>query len=103
MENAIENLGQTAADKVNSARPAIAGTLESAAYNLRRQTDGASGGFEDGARKTAEALGIAAAYVRTHDAQQMLADAEQTARHNPGPALIVAASVGFLLGAFLRR
>jgi len=103
MENAIENLGQTAADKVNSARPTLAGALDSAADNLRRHANGASGGFEEGARKTAEALGTAAGYVRTHDAEQMISDAEEAARQNPGPALIIAASVGFLLGAFLRR
>jgi len=103
MENAIENLGQTAADKVNSARPAIADTLDSAANNLRRQSEAASATFEDGARKTAEALGMAAGYIRTHDAQEMISDAEEAARQNPKPALIIAASVGFLLGALLRR
>lgn len=103
MENAIENLGQTAAEKVDATRPAIADALEGVSSTVRRNAGVAGGNFEDVARETARALGMTAGYIRTHDARQMICDAEQAARRNPVPALAGAAAVGFLLGALLRR
>lgn len=42
-------------------------------------------------------------YVRTHDANQIIKDVETTVRNNPGPALLVAALFGFVLGLALTR
>lgn len=58
---------------------------------------------EDYACKAAAAIGTTAGYLQSHDAQAMLRDVEDAARRNPMPALIGAAAVGVLIGAFLRR
>ena len=58
---------------------------------------------QDFTRKTAAVIGSTAAYLQSHDARQMLSDVEGVARRNPMPALIGAAAVGVLIGAFLRR
>ena len=42
-------------------------------------------------------------YVRTHDAKRMMADVETVVKNNPGPALLVAAAFGFVLGRALTR
>ena len=59
--------------------------------------------MEEFACKTAAAIGATAGYIKSHDFQKMLGDVEDAARQNPMPALIGAAAVGVLLGAFLRR
>lgn len=98
MENATETMG-TVVEKVDSSRAPIADGLDTAAIRVGRYGDG-SGSFS---MKAAQALGTTAAYIRTHDAQEMMCDAEEAARQNPLPSLIGAAALGFLLGAFLRR
>jgi ElaB/YqjD/DUF883 family membrane-anchored ribosome-binding protein len=103
MENATENLGQTAADRINAARAPMADALESTAYTVRQHANAGGANLEEYTRKTAEVLGTTAGYLRTHDARQMICDAEETARKNPVQALAAAAAVGFLIGAFLRR
>ena len=55
------------------------------------------------AYRASKAVGTTAGYVQSRDLQEMLSDAEYTARNNPVPALIAAASVGFLFGVLLRR
>lgn len=53
--------------------------------------------------KAAKAIGTTAGYIQTRDVQEMIGDAEEAARRNPVPALIGAAALGLVLGAFLRR
>lgn len=56
----------------------------------------------DFARDAAKVVGATAGYLRSHDFQEMICDAEQAARRNPVPALIGAAALGLLIGVFLR-
>ena len=58
---------------------------------------------EDIACKTAAVIGATAGYLQSHDVQEMISDVEEAARRNPMPALIGAAAVGVLIGAFFRR
>lgn len=98
MENLTENAGR-AVEKIDSGRAPLADALESASGAVSQYGD-ASGNVT---LKTAQALGSTAAYIRTHDVQEMMCDAEEVARQNPLPSIIGAAAFGFLLGAFLRR
>lgn len=59
--------------------------------------------MEDFAMKTAAVVGSTAGYLQSRDVQQMMDDVEAAARRNPMPALITAAALGVLIGAFLRR
>ena len=55
------------------------------------------------ARAAADRLNSGADYVRSHDAKRMMADVEAFVKSNPGPALVVAAVFGFLVGRALSR
>ena len=51
------------------------------------------------ASAAAEHKNTTADYMRTHDATRMMApDVETVVKNNPGPALLVAAAFGFVLG-----
>jgi ElaB/YqjD/DUF883 family membrane-anchored ribosome-binding protein len=55
------------------------------------------------ASAAADRLSTTADYMRTHDAKRMMADMETVVKNNPGPALLVAAVFGFVLGRALTR
>ena len=103
MENVTEDLGNKAVEKIDATRAPLADALEGAATTVRRQAPTNISNLDTIAFRTAGALGTAAGYIRTHDVQEMMADAEDAARRNPVPSLAGAAALGFLLGAFLRR
>jgi ElaB/YqjD/DUF883 family membrane-anchored ribosome-binding protein len=94
-----------AAKAIDESRSKAADGLDAAASALHDRADDLPGGdtVRDFARSTADRLGTSAEYVRTHDAQRMMADVETFVKSNPGPALVVAAAFGFLLGRALSR
>jgi ElaB/YqjD/DUF883 family membrane-anchored ribosome-binding protein len=55
------------------------------------------------AHTTAERIGRAADYVRTHDAQRIIEDVETAVKNNPGPSLLIAAALGFLAARAMTR
>jgi len=52
---------------------------------------------------TAKALEQSADYIRNVDLEELKEDAETKVRQNPGKSLLIAAGVGFILGALLKR
>lgn len=98
-EKAAE-LGETAADTLDSQRRTAASGLSSAAETIRARADQLPGGdtVSGMAHSAADALGSTADYVRRHDLHGMVADVENVVKRNPGPALLAAAFVGFLVG-----
>lgn len=97
------NFGRSAADAIDQKRGAAASGLDSAASTLRsRRLPGGErvAGIAQGA---ADRLSSTATYVREHDVESMMSDVKVVVRRNPGPALVVAAVVGFLLGRALSR
>jgi ElaB/YqjD/DUF883 family membrane-anchored ribosome-binding protein len=54
-------------------------------------------------RRAAKTVGDAAHYVHDHSAKDMAEEIERLVRRNPGAALLIAATVGFLCGRFLIR
>jgi cobalamin biosynthesis protein CobD/CbiB len=55
------------------------------------------------AHSAADAVTQGAEYLRANDVQTMKSDLMEVVRRNPGPALLGAAAVGFLLGRALSR
>ena len=96
----VSGLGQSAASKIDENRGAAAGGLESAASTLHEKADNLPGGEKIAslAHSTADKLSSTADYVRDHDVKSMMADVEHLVKNNPGPSLLAAAAVGFLVG-----
>ncbi|MGC4050235.1 MAG: hypothetical protein QM757_12695 [Paludibaculum sp.] len=46
----------------------------------------------------ADKLSETAEYVREHDVDTMMTDVKKVVRRNPGPSLLIAAVIGFLVG-----
>jgi ElaB/YqjD/DUF883 family membrane-anchored ribosome-binding protein len=90
---------------MDESRSTAADGLDAAASALHDRAADLPGGetVRNVARATADRLGSSAAYVRTHDTGRMMADVESFVKSNPGPALAVAATFGFLLGRALSR
>jgi ElaB/YqjD/DUF883 family membrane-anchored ribosome-binding protein len=97
--------GQKVVDKIDENRGAAASGLESAASALRERADTLPGGEKvaNAAHKTADAVGVAADYVRENDLKAMMADVQRLVRNNPGPALLTAAALGFLIARTFSR
>jgi ElaB/YqjD/DUF883 family membrane-anchored ribosome-binding protein len=94
MKDKVSDLGRTAAKKIDENREGAATGLENAATTLHQKADSVAGL----AHSTADRLSSTADYVRQHDVKSMTADVEQMVKNNPGPSLVAAAVVGFLLG-----
>jgi len=100
VKDKVSNVGRAAAEKIDSNRQRAASGLENAASTLHEKADNLPGvgKVSDLAHAAADKLGSTAEYVREHDASSMAADVERIVRKNPGPALLTAAVVGFLVG-----
>jgi ElaB/YqjD/DUF883 family membrane-anchored ribosome-binding protein len=98
-------MGQKVADTIDENRGAAASRLESAASALREKADTLPGGEKvaNAAHATANAVGVAADYVRQNDLKAMMADVQQLVKNNPGPALLTAAALGFLIARTFSR
>ena len=98
-------MGQKVADKIDENRGAAASGLESAAGALRERADTLPGGEKvaNAAHATANAVGVAADYVRDNDLKAMMTDVQKLVKNNPGPALLAAAALGFLIARTFSR
>ena len=101
----MTDAARDAAATIDESRSTAADGLDAAASALHDRAAELPGGetVRNVARATADRLGSSAEYVRTHDAKRMMADLESFVKSNPGPALAVAATFGFLLGRALSR
>jgi ElaB/YqjD/DUF883 family membrane-anchored ribosome-binding protein len=86
------------------------------ASNTRSGEPGSESSFRDKAQEylggervrefadaAADGVSATADYLRNTGATRMRADVEKLVKSNPGPAILVAATVGFLLGRTLNR
>jgi ElaB/YqjD/DUF883 family membrane-anchored ribosome-binding protein len=98
-------LGQATAEKIDEKRSTAAGGLDSAASALHQKADKLPGGesVKSAAHTAADALSSTADYVRENDLKSMLTDVQQIVKNNPGPALLTAAVLGFLVARSLSR
>ncbi|SDB61518.1 hypothetical protein SAMN05660653_03205 [Desulfonatronum thiosulfatophilum] len=91
---AFENVKKTLADQLDAAAEALGGKT------------GDQVGHEAVAEygnQASEWLGKSADYVRKFDLEQADADVRECIRQHPGPSLLAAGVVGFLVGAMIRR
>ena len=98
-------IGQAAAQKIDANRSSAASGLDSAASAIHEKADSLPGGeaVQGAAHTAADALSSTADYVRENDVKSMLADAQKLVRNNPGPALLTAAVLGFLVARAISR
>jgi ElaB/YqjD/DUF883 family membrane-anchored ribosome-binding protein len=96
----MAELGRTTADKIDQNRDSAASSLETAAATIHQKADNLPGGEKvtNLAHTAADKLSSTAEYVRQHDVNGMMADVERVVKNNPGPSLLAAAVVGFLVG-----
>ena len=101
----ITETARTANKTVDDARSMAADRLDSAASAVEDHVGELPGGqrVRDLASAAVDRLSSTADYVRSHDAQRMMADVEAVVKNNPGPALLIAAAFGFVVGRALTR
>jgi len=104
-KNTVSDHGRSAVVTANENREAAARGLQSAAATLREKADSLPGGQKvtSFAHSTADTLSSTADYVRQNDVKSMMGDLETMVKNNPGPSLLAAAAVGFLIGRAVSR
>ncbi len=101
----VSDAGRQASEQIDAKRGPAADSLHSAASALHEKADSLPGGetVKSVAHSTADKLESTAGYIREHDVHAMLSDVEDMVRRNPGPSLLIAASIGFLIGRAFRE
>lgn len=94
------DIGRDAVDQLDSSRGSIADGLNKTASAIRSS---APGPIAEHAETAAGAIEDAAEYVRNRDVFAMASDLTAVVKRNPGPSLIAAVAVGFLIGMMFRR
>jgi ElaB/YqjD/DUF883 family membrane-anchored ribosome-binding protein len=102
---AVSQAARTAVDAVDQGRTAAADRIAQTASSVRERSESLPGGarVRDFANAAADRLSSTADYMRTHDLSRMGDDVEDVVRNHPGPALLIAAAFGFLLGRAMAR
>jgi len=88
----ISGLAQRLDDETSKLGETRAGMLSSVAPEIQKY-----------GHKTAEALERSADYINDLDIEEVKEQTKQSIQQNPGRALLIAAGVGLLLGALLKR
>jgi hypothetical protein len=93
-----------AANRVDATRQPIADKLHGAAGAIRDQAQGlaAGEGLVGVAKTAADKLDSSAAYIESHDTQQMMQDLVGIVKRHPAQSLLLAGAVGFLVARAFR-
>jgi ElaB/YqjD/DUF883 family membrane-anchored ribosome-binding protein len=104
-KDSMSDMARTATTKVDDGRTMAADRLDGVVSAVQDRIGELPGGerVKEIASAAADRLSTTADYMRTHDAKRMMADVETVVKNNPGPALLVAAVFGFVLGRSLTR
>ena len=98
------DLGRKVTDTADQARSSAAAGLSSAAGAIEDGAVEGSNRARRAAHATAKALSSGADYIRDNSARDMVDDAMDVVKNNPGVALLGAVAIGFLVGrAFSSR
>jgi hypothetical protein len=94
-----QDMGTAAGEQLDKGRSAAAGGIASAAQSLHGHAEELPGGQRVAgfAHSAADKLNLTADYIRGHDMGAMLEDVKTLVKKNPGPALLGAAVLGFLV------
>jgi ElaB/YqjD/DUF883 family membrane-anchored ribosome-binding protein len=105
VKSKVSDMARTAADSIDQTRSAAAQGLDTAASALHDQAERLPGGARVSglAHSAADRLSSTADYVRRNDLNSVRGDVEALVKKNPGPALVAAAAVGFLIGRAITR
>jgi ElaB/YqjD/DUF883 family membrane-anchored ribosome-binding protein len=99
LKSRAQDVGAKAAQRADQARVSAAAGLDTVASNLHEKGEQVA----SAAHSAAHAVTYGADYLRANDVQTMMSDVVDVIRRNPGPALLGAAALGFLLGRALSR
>jgi ElaB/YqjD/DUF883 family membrane-anchored ribosome-binding protein len=99
LKSKVQDVGAKAAQRADKARVGAAAGLDTVASTLHQRGDRVA----SAAHSAADAVSSGAEYLRAHDVQTMMGDLMEVIRRNPGPALLGAAALGFILGRALSR
>jgi hypothetical protein len=99
LKSKAQEVGAKAAQRADQARVGAASGMDTVASSLHEQGDR----MASAAHSAADAVSHGAEYLRANDVETMLGDFVDVIRRNPGPALLGAAALGFLLGRALSR
>jgi ElaB/YqjD/DUF883 family membrane-anchored ribosome-binding protein len=98
-----EDLGRTAAKKLDEVRNQTADALRTAASSVRTTGRQSSEIIDNCATNTADRLDATASYVEQHDLSGVASGCRQAVRRHPAGSLMVATAIGFLAGSAIRR
>lgn len=102
----VMDFGTAAANKFDTNREAAATGLKEAASSMHENAGSVSGGdrLTGMAHSAASALDSTADWVRENNSTKIMADVTSLVKRNPGPSMLAAIAVGFLVGrAFSRK
>ncbi len=101
----ITDAASTAATTFEEGRAAAADSLKSAANYIGDKVGSLPGGesVQRTASAAADSVAASAEYLRDTDLSRMATDVEGLVKRNPGPSLVVAGVLGFLVGRSLSR
>ena len=99
LKSKAQEVGAKAAQRADQAWVSAASGMDTVASNLHEQGDR----MASAAHSAADAVSHGAEYLRANDVETMMGDLVDVIRRNPGPALLGAAALGFLLGRALSR
>jgi len=101
VKDKTQEFGRDAMNKIEDNRVSAAGALRNAASSLHENADKLPN-VPDIAHSAADRVDAVATYLQGHDTKQMMTDMETVVRRNPGPSLLVAGALGFLIGRAFR-
>jgi hypothetical protein len=99
LKSKAQDVGAKAAQRADKARVSAAAGLDTVASTLHERGDRVA----SAAHSAADAVSSGAEYLRANDVQTMMGDFMEVIRRNPGPSLLGAAALGFILGRALSR
>jgi ElaB/YqjD/DUF883 family membrane-anchored ribosome-binding protein len=103
--NSYAHRGESTWDQIKGAVRDAWDRVETVASTIEERAESIPGGqkVKEVAQAAADRLSTTADYMRSHDARRMISDVETVVRNNPGPALVIAAVLGFMLGRTVVR
>lgn len=103
--DAAPSMTDAAKNTIDNSQLAAAHTLDSTAAATHDMTQDQPDrqSVPHVAHAAADRLGNGGDQMRTRDAKRIVADAENFIKHNPAPALLVAAAFGFIVARTLAR
>jgi hypothetical protein len=101
---------QQAKDKVSQAAQRIGETIDSQRHKAAAGLDKTASALHQGGDKlgsavhgAAHSIESTASYLRKNDMRRMMDDVGNVVKNNPGPSLVAAVVLGFILGHALNR